>query len=121
MPKKISRDKRGGARLRTATPPRLRRIDSVKDLLERRTPTLTRVTAQLARVNFWHAWLAAHLPASLAARVAAVAEHNGTLVVFAASAVWSARLRYVLLELEDELRAAAPELAAVKVRVLPRG
>ena len=121
MPKKVSRDKRGRARVRTATPLRPARIDSVKDLLAQRAPALTRVTAQVARANFWHAWLAAHLPAALRARVAAVAEHNGTLVVFAASAVWSARLRYVLLELEDELRAAAPELGAVKVRVLPRG
>jgi len=120
MPKKLSRDKRGRVPVRTATPARARQIDSVKQLLAQRAPALTRVTAQVARANFWHAWLAAHLPPALSARVAAVAEHNGTLVVFAASAVWSARLRYVLLELEAELRAAAPELDGVRVRVLPR-
>ena len=121
MPKKMSRDKRRRAPVRTATPARPARIDSVKDLLAQRAPGLTRVTAQVARAEFWRLWLAAHLPAVLAARVTGVAEHNGTLVVFATSSVWSARLRYVLLELESELRAAAPELGAVKVRVLPRG
>jgi hypothetical protein len=121
MPKKMSRDKRRRAPVRTATPPRPARIYSVKDLLAQRTPGLTRVTAQVARADFWHTWLAAHLPAALAARITGIAEHNGTLVVFATSAAWSARLRYVLLELETELRAAAPELGAVRVRVLPRG
>ena len=84
MPKKMTRDKRGKMRLRTATPPaRPPRIHSVKDLLAQRAPGLTRVTTQAARADFWHAWLAAHLPEPLPARVAGVAEHNDTLVVFA--------------------------------------
>jgi len=122
MPKKMSRDKRGKRRLRTATPPaRAAQIHSVKHLLAARAPGLTRVTAQVARADFWRAWLAAHLPEPLYARVTGVAEHNDTLTVFATSAAWSARLHYVLLELEGELRGAAPGLTAVKVRVLPRG
>jgi hypothetical protein len=54
-------------------------------------------------------------------KVSGISEHDGTLVIFAETAAWSARLRYAVLELEHELRAADPELIAVKVRVLPRG
>jgi len=41
-------------------------------------------------------------------------------VIFAATAAWSARLRYAVLELEREIRTADPELTDIEVRVLPR-
>jgi len=63
---------------------------------------LTRVTAQASRQNFWNCWLSTHLP------------------IFAETAAWSARLRYAILELEREIRAAAPALTDIEVRVLPR-
>jgi hypothetical protein len=83
-------------------------------------PALTRLTDQAARQNLWSDWLSAHLPAEIRARVSGVNERDGTLVVFAESAAWCARLRYALAELEPALRAVGSAVAAVKVRVLPR-
>ena len=93
---------------------------SVKDLLGRALPGLTRVTDQAARANFWNEWLSAHLAPEARARISGVVERDGELVIFAESAAWCARLRYVLLELEPGIRAAAEGVTAVRVRVLPR-
>ena len=93
---------------------------SVKDLLARRAPVLTHVADQLARQNFWHGWLSARLAADIRSRVCGVAERAGTLVIFAETAAWSARLRFAVLELEPDIRAADPELTRIEVRVLPR-
>jgi hypothetical protein len=81
---------------------------------------LTRVTAQASRQNFWNCWLSTHLPAEIRRRVSGVTERDGTLVIFAETAAWSARLRYAILELEREIRAADPALTDIEVRVLPR-
>jgi hypothetical protein len=120
MPKKMGRDKRGKHPMRSRTGLISSRAHSVKDLLARRAPSLMRVTAQSARQNFWSCWLSQHLPAELRARVSGITQRAGTLVIFAASAAWSARLRYAVLELEHEIRAADPAVTEVKVRVLPR-
>ena len=96
------------------------RPHSVKDLLARRGLALTRVTDQVARQDFWHGWLSARLAADIRSRVCGVAERAGTLVIFAETAAWSARLRFAVLELEPDIRAADPELTRIEVRVLPR-
>jgi hypothetical protein len=96
-------------------------VHSVKDLLARRVPGLTRITAHTTRQYFWSCWLSEHLPLELRPKVSGVSETSGTLVIFAETAAWSARLRYAVLELEQEIRAADPELTEIKVRVLPRG
>ena len=94
---------------------------SVKQVLSRATPGLTRVTEQLRRQNFWHSWLAQRLPAEILSRISGVAEQRGTLVVFAEGPVWGPRVRYAVLELEAEIRAAAgAALTRIEVRVLPR-
>jgi hypothetical protein len=107
--------------MRSRTGPTSLKVHSVKELLARRTPSLTRVTAQAARQNFWNCWLSERLPADIRARVTGVSERDETLVIFAATAAWSARLRYAVLELEREIRAADPQLTNIEVRVLPRG
>jgi len=94
---------------------------SVKDLLARRVPALRALSDQMARQNFWNEWLSGHLSAEIRPRISGVAESEGTLVIFAESAAWSARLRYALRELEADMRAANPELTDIRVRVLPRG
>ena len=96
------------------------KVHSVKDLLARRTPALKRVTAQAARQNFWTCWLSERLPAEICAKLTGVSERDGTLTIFAATAAWSARLRYAVLELEREIRVADPKLTNIEVRVLPR-
>ena len=121
MPKIMSRNKRGKAPVRSRTGPTSGAAHSVKELLARRGPALTRVTAQASRQNFWNCWLSTHLPAEIRRRVSGVTERDGTLVIFAETAAWSARLRYAILELEREIRAADPALTDIEVRVLPRG
>ena len=79
-----------------------------------------RITTQAARGRFWSEWLTAHLPVEMRPRVSAVVEREGTLVIFAESAAWSARLRYTIQELEPGIRAAAQGITSVVVRVRPR-
>jgi hypothetical protein len=121
MPKKNPQHKLSGAR-KPATPvaKMFRSPDSVKDVLARRTPTLTRVANQATRQEHWHKWLAGHLPPELTGRLSGVTEHHGALVIFAESAAWSARLRYAVLELDAQIKATAPEIQQISVRVLPR-
>jgi hypothetical protein len=119
MPKKMSRNKRGKTPMRSRTGLISPRVHSVKDLLARRAPGLMRITAQSARQNFWSCWLSERLSPELRAKVSGITESAGTLVIFAETAAWSARLRYAVLELEHEIRAADPAVIEVKVRVLP--
>ena len=120
MPNMGERNKRPTSRIRGSGGRRSKRADSVKDLLARAAPALTRLTDQTARQAFWRNWLEAHLPADFVRRLSGVVERDGTLVIFAESAAWSARLRYAIQELEPEIRACQPGIAQVTVRVLPR-
>jgi hypothetical protein len=95
-------------------------VHSVKELLGARAPALARVTAQAARASFWSEWLSQRLPPQLRARISGVVERDGTLVIFAESAAWSARLRYTVQEIEPQIRAAAGRIGAIAVRVRPR-
>jgi hypothetical protein len=49
-----------------------------------------------------------------------VVERHDTLVIFTASAAWSARLRFAVAEIDAQLKRTHPGIAAVAVRVLPR-
>ena len=121
MPNKLRRDKRGGTRnSATSVSKPFRRPDSVKDVLGRLTPTLTRVSDQAARQTFWKQWLAQHLPSELTPKLSGVVERDDTLVIFAKSAAWSARLRYVIQELEPRIKQAQPTIQQVSVRVMPK-
>ena len=84
------------------------------------TPMLTRLTDQASRQAYWKQWLAQHVPAELAARLSGVVEREDTLVIFAESAAWSARLRYVIQELEAQIKQAGPTIQHVSVRVMPK-
>jgi hypothetical protein len=119
MPKKMARNKLRKPAMRTRAGPDGTRVHSVKELLSRSAPALTRVTDQAARTGFWSGWLCRHLPTDLAARVCGVIERDEALVIFAASAAWCARLRYALHELEPQIRADFPALSAISVRVRP--
>jgi hypothetical protein len=120
MPKKVRRYKRGSPTVSSGAVGNPRRPDSVKDLLARRVPTLTRVTTLTRRANFWHDWLSNRLPPEIRVRLSGVVEREGTLVIFAESAAWSARLRFAVQELEREILDAADGLKSVVVRVRPR-
>jgi hypothetical protein len=121
MPNKLHRNKRGGSRkLATSVSNPFRTPHSVKEVLGRTTPTLTRVADQASRQGYWQQWLAKHVPAQLAARLSGVVEREDTLVIFAESAAWSARLRYVMQELEGQIKQARPTIQHVSVRVMPK-
>ncbi|HUL45818.1 MAG TPA: hypothetical protein VLV25_01820 [Steroidobacteraceae bacterium] len=79
-----------------------------------------RVTTAAARASFWNEWLSNRLPPETGARVSGVVERDDTLVIFAESAAWSARLRFAVQELEREMLAAARGIRSVVVRVRPR-
>src|SRR5262249_6164272 len=119
MPKMPRRDKRGKPPMRSRAGLKSTRAHSVKDLLTRSVPLLTRVTEGAERSEFWRVWLTSHLSAELGQHVSGAAEREATLTVFADSAAWSARLRFALAELEAQILAAG-SLSAVRVRVLPR-
>jgi hypothetical protein len=122
MPNMAQRNKRGESRIRTTMGSRLsNQTDSVKDLLAKLTPGLKRVTDQTQRQFFWQEWLDAHLPAEIRGKLTGVVEREGTLVIFAESPAWSARLRFAVQEIEAQILAAKPGITAVNVRVLPRG
>ena len=122
MPKVPRRNKRDGSRIRGAAGSRLsNQTDSVKSLLSKLTPTLKRVSDQASRQRFWRDWLDTHLPEEIRQKVTGVVEREGALVIFTESAAWSARLRYLVLEMEPAIRAAEPRLTEIAVRVLPRG
>ena len=78
------------------------------------------ITAEVDRQAHWRRWLAEHLPAELAARITGVVMRGVELVIFTESAGWGVRLRYGMAELREELARAAPTVAHVTVRVLPR-
>jgi hypothetical protein len=121
MPNKLHRNKRRGSRnLATNVSKPFRSPDSVKDVLSRATPALTRVSDQASRQRYWRAWLAQHVPAELTERLSGVVERDDTLVIFAESAAWSARLRYVIQELEGQIKQAGPTIQHVSVRVMPK-
>lgn len=122
MPKLPRRNKRDGSRIRGPAGSRLsNQTDSVKDILSKLTPGLKRVTDQARRQDFWRHWLDTYLPVEMREKLTGVVERDGTLVIFAESPAWSARLRFAVQELEAQILAAKPGITAVSVRVLPRG
>jgi hypothetical protein len=121
MHNKLRRDKRSSARKpATNVSKPFRRADSVKEVLGRASPTLTRVSDQAARQTWWKQWLAQQLPAELTPRLSGVVERENTLILFAESAAWSARLRYVMQDLEARIKQAQPTIQQVSVRVMPK-
>jgi hypothetical protein len=121
MPNMAHRNKRDRPGLKpTGSAKSTRKPHSVKDLLARVTPTLTRVSEQSARQNFWGEWLAGRLPAELLPHLSGIVERDDTLVIFAESAAWSARLRYAIKDLEAQLRESRPAIQQITVRVRPK-
>ena len=81
---------------------------------------LPQVMQQVARHAAWHEWLAAHLPPPFAEKLSGVVERDGCLTLLACSAAWGTRLRYALRELTPLIKAHAPQVTQIRVRVSPR-
>ena len=122
MPNMARRNKRSESRIGSTSGSRLsNQTDSVKDLLAKLTPNLKRVTDQVHRQDFWRDWLEKHLPAEISGKLTGIVERDGTLVIFAESPAWSARLRFFVQEIKPQILAAKPGITDVTIRVLPRG
>ena len=68
----------------------------------------------------WLKWFEERLPEELRGSIVNVIRKGAELTVLAASAVWSARLRYALDALATQLKERAPDIVKVRVRVSPR-
>jgi hypothetical protein len=74
---------------------------------------------ELGAQRQWLAWLTEALPAELQGQLVYALHKGPELTVLAASAAWSARLRFALAELEPVIRARAPDIVKITVRVAP--
>ena len=69
--------------------------------------------------QLWLEWMNAVLPVELRAALVNVVLKGNDLTVLAVSAAWSARLRFAVAAIEPEIRARAPAIVKVTVRVAP--
>ena len=69
----------------------------------------------------WLIWLNQALPEELRGSIVHVVHKGEELTVHAASAPWSARLRFALDALIPKIKERAPDIVKVRVRVAPAG
>jgi len=69
----------------------------------------------------WLNWARKALPSELGDVVVNVVQKGPELTVLTVSAAWCARVRYAMAALEPQLRAHAPDIVKVTVRVSPAG
>jgi hypothetical protein len=98
-----------------------RTVESVKALLSRSSQSaLSDVVHHRQSQKDWFIFLRSKLPAALAAKITSVVQRDENLVIYAESSAWSARLRYAIAELDEEVRRANPAIKSLDVRVMPR-
>lgn len=100
-------------------PSRVKKPIGIKDLLGRSAPLQQAIARQADRGTFWRGFFAARLAPDLAGQITQIVERDGALSVYAASAAWSARLRFALAEHWPAAQQAAPGLKRWSVRVQP--
>ena len=132
MHKKPPRDKKTGARNRHAGGIASTKIIRINDLLST-GPLLARTLGALPAQQSWLQWMRAAVPAELAAHIVNVvpkvgngkggtgAGSGGELVIFADSAAWGTRLRYVLSGIESDILNRDAAVARWRVRIAPAG
>ena len=119
MPKPPTRHNPSRAATNSHPSNRVKKPMGFKELLGRSAPLQQAIARQTDRGVFWREFLAERLPADLAAQVTQVVERDGALSVYAASAAWSARLRFAMAEHWPAAQQAAPGLKRWSVRVQP--
>jgi hypothetical protein len=98
---------------------RLKKPIGISDLLGRSGVLQQAIARQTDRGVFWREFFTARLPSELAGQVTHVVERDGALSIYAASAAWSARLRFAVAEHWPAAQEAAPGLKRWSVRVQP--
>ena len=124
MHKKSLRDKKTGARNRHPAAYAARRAmlrseanpKSINELLSVQ-PGLRRITASIPVQQSWADWLRGAVAAELAGHIVGAVPKNGELVVFADTAAWGTRLRYVLGVMQTEIAARDSAISHTRVRV----
>src|SRR5258706_6996131 len=89
------------------------------DSIMKKRGWLTGLEREVGAQRQWLAWLTEALPAELRDQLVYAVQRGPELTVLAASAAWSARLRFALAELEPRIRAHHPDIVKVTVRVAP--
>jgi len=124
MPKKTPQDKKSllekrnksafrepGARWRG----RAQSLDSIM----KKQGWLHDLERQMGAQRQWLDWLAEALPAELRGQLVYAVQRGPELTVLTTSAAWSARVRFALAELEQQIRARQPDIVKITVRVAP--
>ena len=121
MPKHFKRNKLGPSRIGSGPIRTSHTPESVKALLSRSSQSaLGRVAEQRQTQSDWRKWLQNKLPAELDAQVSGVVERDETLVIFVGSAVWAARMKFVAVELDAQVRKENPAIRGITVKVMPK-
>jgi hypothetical protein len=112
MPKRPYRDKQT---VRPGAKPR-----SIGDLMSARLPALAQRALSDPQESEWHIAVMDALKPDLDLKVSRITLNSGRITVVAESAAWAARVRFRLAETESAVRAKAPEIRELVVRVRPR-
>jgi hypothetical protein len=121
MPHRVKPDNRRKPRLGRKTVGIRHKADSVKALLGNPSHSVFgRLNEQALSHQRVRKWLENKLPQDLVGRLSGVVERAETLVIFAESAGWSARVRYAVAEIEPALLREYPNISVISVRVMPR-
>ncbi|MEP7243268.1 MAG: DciA family protein [Gammaproteobacteria bacterium] len=81
---------------------------------------LGRVAEQRQAQSDWRKWLQNKLPAQLDTHVSGVVERDETLVIFVGSAVWAARMKFAVAELDAQVRKENSAIRTITVKVMPK-
>lgn len=119
MPKPPTRYNPSAAATVSQSSNRVKKPIGIKDLLGRSAPLQKAIARQADRGVYWREFFTQRLPPELAGQVTQVVERDGVLSVYAASAAWSARLRFAVAEQWPAAQQAAPGLKRWSVRVQP--
>lgn len=104
MPKRLPRNKKFRPLSQTPRPYGQRGPFIVKDLLAKAGITSKGIAQHVEQQDRWLAQLREMLPPELCEHITGASFEAGTLTVHAATAAWSARLRYALAEQLPMLR-----------------
>ena len=90
------------------------------DLISARLPALAQRALLAPEASVWHVAVMKALGPDLAVKVNRCTLDSGRITVIAESSAWAARMRFVLAEIEPQLRAMTPGFRELVVRVRPR-
>jgi hypothetical protein len=124
MPKKAPQDKKPVLEKRSKSAflgpgGRLRRPAQRLDSIMKKQGWLLDLERKLGAQKQWLDWLTETLPAELGGQLVYAVQKGPELTVLTTSAAWSARLRFALAELEQQIQARQPDIVKITVRVAP--